>query len=494
MNIEKQKRAPFVKALEDYCQLHMVPFHTPGHKIGVGASAYQKEVFGDALRRDLGLMYALDDLFQPEGPLLDAMELAADLYGAGRTFFSINGTTACVEAMILATCHDGDEIIIPREAHKSVISGIILSGAKPVYMKSQFAAAEQVTLGPTLESLQEAIAAHPQAKAVVFTYPTYDGIAIDLKALAAYAHAHGLYVLVDEAHGAHLPFHPDLPTEALACGADCVAQSTHKLVGSVTQTSMLHCRKDFPLTDAVAKAMSLVQSTSPHYWFLASLDSARQQLALEGEVLVSNAVDLARWLRRELNAIPGIRSFGTEITRYDGVAALDETKVTIDFAGLGLNGRGAERLLRQEKIEVELTAGNHVLALITMGDTMASVTALRNACAHIAARYDAQAQPVAVAEPPLPEPVVALSPRQAWHQDKEGIPLTAAAGRIVGETITFYPPGIPVLTMGEIITPACLQYIQRKMAAGYSPNGPQDGTLQTIQVLRQSPTGERNKI
>lgn len=483
MNTEKQRTAPFVKALEDYCQLHMVPFHTPGHKIGVGASAYQKEVFGDALRRDLGLMYALDDLFQPEGPLLEAMELAADLYGAGRTFFSINGTTACVEAMILATCHDGDEIIIPREAHKSVIGGIILSGAKPVYMKSHFAETEQVTLGPTMESLQEAIVAHPQAKAVVFTYPTYDGVAIDLKALTAYAHAHGLYVLVDEAHGAHLPFHQDLPPEALACGADCVAQSTHKLVGSVTQTSMLHCRKGFPLTDAVEKAMSLVQSTSPHYWFLASLDSARQQLALDGKTLVGEAVKLARWLRQELNGIPGISSFGTEITRYDGVAAFDETKVTIDFAGLGLAGREAEQLLRQDGIEVELTAGNHVLALITMGDTLDSVTALRDGCVHIATGRNVKSRGMAPAELPLPDPVVALSPREAWQKTKETIPLTAAEGRMAGETITFYPPGIPVLTMGEVITPACLQYIQEKMGAGYSPNGPQDSTLEMIQVL-----------
>lgn len=481
--VKRQEQAPFVRALEDYCKQRMIPFHTPGHKIGVGASAYQKSVFGDALRRDLGLMYALDDLFQPEGPLLEAMELAADLYGAGRTFFSVNGTTACVEAMILATCHDGDEIIIPREAHKSVISGIILSGAMPVYMKSRFAVQEQVTLGPTLASLREAIAAHPRAKAVVFTYPTYDGVAIDLQTLADYAHAQGLYVLVDEAHGAHLPFHPELPREALACGADCVAQSTHKLVGSVTQTSMLHCRQGFPLTDAVAAAMNLVQSTSPHYWFLASLDSARQQLAMAGPQLVGHAVMLARWLRNELNAMPGITSFGTEIARYDSVAALDETKVTIDFGGLGLTGQAAERLLRERHIEVELTAGNHVLALITLGDTRDSVVALRDACQQIAAARSEQRGAPPAAEPALPDPAVSLSPRQAWQRPKEGIPLAKAQGRIVGETISFYPPGIPVLTMGETITPQVLDYIRQKMAAGYRPNGPQDGTLQTIQVL-----------
>ena len=174
MDIRRQERAPFVEALEAYCRLGMTPFHTPGHKGGRSSSVYQSGLFGDALRRDLGLMYALDDLFQPEGPLKEAMELAADLYGAGRTFFSVNGTTACIEAMILAVCRRGDYIIIPREAHRSVMGGLILSGAIPVYMESRFAETEQISLGPDLESLQAAIAACPQAKAVLFTYPTYD--------------------------------------------------------------------------------------------------------------------------------------------------------------------------------------------------------------------------------------------------------------------------------------------------------------------------------
>lgn len=198
MDRKKQERAPFVEALEGYCQQHLKAYHTPGHKLGQGISAYQASLFGDALRRDLGVMYALDDLFQPEGALKEAMDLAADLYGAGRTFFSINGTTACIEAMILAVCGDGDELIIPREAHKSVINGLVLSGAIPVYMESRFDAVRQVSLGPDLDSLRKAVAAHPRAKAVVFTYPTYDGIAGNLKALAAYAHEQGLYVLVDE--------------------------------------------------------------------------------------------------------------------------------------------------------------------------------------------------------------------------------------------------------------------------------------------------------
>lgn len=485
MDLLRQQEAPFVKALEDYCAQHFVPFHTPGHKVGVGASDYQQHLFGDALRRDLGLMYALDDLFTPVGPLKEAMELAADLYGAGRTFFSINGTTACVEAMILATCQCGDTLLIPREAHKSVFSGLVLSGAKPAYMESRFAAKEQVSLGPDVGSLKAAMAAHPEAKAVLFTYPTYDGIACNLTELAAYAHAHGLVVLVDEAHGAHLPFSEALPRGALACGADCVAQSTHKLAGSLTQTSMLHCHKDFAGVEKIAEAMHLVQSTSPHYWFLASLDSARQQLALHGQKLVGNAVELANWLRKGLNAIPGIRSFGSEITQYPSVAAFDVSKVTINFSGLGLDGRAAEKLLRQQHIEVEMTAGNHVLAFISLGDTMESVNRLLAACQYIAAmapKTQIQALPE---ELPLPQPEVVMAPVDVWHARREAVPLETAVGKIAAETVMFYPPGVPVVAMGERITLACVSYIQRKMAAGYSPNGPADERLQTIQVIRE---------
>ena len=484
MNREKQQRAPFVEALEAYCRQEMKAYHTPGHKLGHGISDYQEKLFGRALSRDLGVMYALDDLFQPEGPLKEAMDLAADLYGAGRTFFSINGTTACIEAMILAVCRDGDEIIIPREAHKSVISGLVLSGAVPVYMESRFDAERQVSLGPDVTALKKAIGNHPKAKAVVFTYPTYDGIAGNLEAMAAVAHEKGLFVLVDEAHGAHLGFQPDLPKEALQCGADCVAQSMHKMAGSLTQTSMLHCRRGFPLSDRVAASMAVVQSTSPHYWFLASLDSARQQLALHGNELLGRALELARYVRREINAIPGLSSFGPDIVDGSIVTGFDETKITIDFSGVGLDGIEAEKCLRKQGIEVELVAGNHVLALITLGDTKETAQALVDACRAIAdGRPLCTAEPAE--EPPLPVPQVAAAPRKVWNGPVESLPFDDAVGRIAAETVTFYPPGIPALAAGEIITEACQKYIRYKMARGYKPNGPADGTLQTIRVHKE---------
>lgn len=479
----KQIAAPFVTALEEYCNERFFAYHTPGHKLGKGGSAYLRKLFGDALRRDLGLMYALDDLFDPGGPLGEAMELAADLYGAGRTFFSVNGTTACVEAMILAVCKEGDEIIISREAHKSVMNGLILSGAVPVYMKSRFAVPEQVSLGPDPAELERVAAAHPQAKAVLFTYPTYDGVCVDLKRMVSFAHEAGMYVLVDEAHGAHFGMHPELPLSALAYGADCVAQSTHKSIGSLTQTSMLHCRRNLPFIDRVAAAMQLVQSTSPHYWFLASLDSARQQLALEGETLLCRTLELARQTRIDLNKIPGICSFGAEITAYEGVSAFDETKITIDFSGLGLTGAEAEKFLRHEGVEAELTAGGHVLCLITIGDDEESVQALVAACRAISAKHDVTAGAGTYEEIPLPEPTVALSPRQAWQRSAKPCALTHAVGCVAAEPVIFYPPGIPVLTPGEKVTAQCVTYIKKKRSEGYDAHGCMDKTVRTLQII-----------
>lgn len=483
IDVKQQARAPFVEALEQYCALHMTAFHTPGHKLGAGAPSYEKQQFGPALARDLGVMYALDDLFEPEGPLREAMELAADLYGAGRTFFSVNGTTACIEAMILAVCKPGDAIILPREAHKSVLNGVVLSGAVPVYMEGGFAPKEDVALGPTVEAFHKAIAKRPDAKAVVFTYPTYDGVCCDLGALITAAHEKGLYVLVDEAHGAHLAFHEELPRHALSLGADCVAQSTHKLIGSLTQTSMLHCRKGFPCVDAVAKAMHLVQSTSPHYWFLASLDAARQQMALEGHKREEQTLGLARMVRSEIQRIPGLSCFSkSDISRYDGVADFDETKLTIAFDGLGLTGAEAERLLRKEGIEVELTAGNHVLALMTIGDSRETAQALLHACRKVAKTH-ALVAPKKVPALPLPAPTVVVTPRQAWFGQYEDIPFAEAQGRISAETVTFYPPGIPVVAVGEELTAPVLAYMTEKRGQGYEANGAHDNTLRTLRVL-----------
>ena len=493
--MSNQEKMPFVEALESYKEQHFVPFHTPGHKIGVEAPQLLKNWMGPALPYDLGVMYALDDLHEPERELKEAQDLTAELYGADCCWFSINGTTALIEAMIMGTVGPDEIIIIPREAHRSVISGLVLSGAKPVYMDCDFDERWGIPLGVSLENAIKSMDAHPEAKAILLVYPNYYGVGIDIVNIIQEAHKRGLIVLVDEAHGPHLPFSESLPIEAIEAGADLVAQSTHKSVGSLTQTSWLLGQGKKIDKRRITQMHQMLQSTSPNYIFLASLDMARHQLATEGKDLVRRAVELSAYLREKLNTIFGIATMEyTDI--QETIINYDSTKVLIDAKGLGLTGVEFEHLLRNHRIEVELVQANHVLVLITIGDTKESVDILIKAVRAVSddvLRDSSRIRSIDVAglyEPSsesalLPEPQVCVTPRNAMYANREQVPLKEALHRIAGETIAYYPPGIPCVAVGEEISDSVLQYIENRKALGYVPNGADDMTLETIWVLQE---------
>ena len=493
--MSNQEKMPFVEALESYKDQHFVPFHTPGHKIGVEAPQLLKNWMGPALPYDLGVMYALDDLHEPERELKEAQDLTAELYGADCCWFSINGTTALIEAMIMGTVGPDEIIIIPREAHRSVISGLVLSGAKPVYMDCNFDERWGIPLGVSLVNAIKTMDAHPEAKAILLVYPNYYGIGVDIVSIVKEAHKRGLIVLVDEAHGPHLPFSEKLPVEAIEAGADLVAQSTHKSVGSLTQTSWLLGQGERINKRRITQMHQMLQSTSPNYIFLASLDMARHQLATEGKELVSRAVELSAYLREKLNTISGIATM-EYIDIQERVINYDCTKVLIDAKGLGLTGVEFEHLLRNHRIEVELVQANHVLVLITIGDTNESVTALIKAVQAVSEKVlrtfkefnnaeEEQLQDISKDSALLPAPIVRITPRNAMYANREQIPLKEALHRIAGETIAYYPPGIPCVAVGEEISAFVLQYIENRKALGFVPNGADDMTLETIWVLQE---------
>ena len=531
-----QNRLPFVESLEQYKEQHMIPFHTPGHKIGVGAPTLLTEWMGPALPYDLGLMYAIDDYHEPECELLEAQQLAAQAFGADHTWFSINGTSGAIQMMIMSAVKEGDSIIIPREAHCSVHNSLVLSGAKPIYMKGRFHPRWGIPVGVTAEEAIATMDAHPEAKAIVLVHPNYYGIGVDVKRIVEAAHERHMLVLVDEAHGPHLVPSLGMPVPALASGADLVAQSTHKLLGSLTQTSMLHGQGPRIDVDRIQRLQQILMSTSPNYIFLASLDMARHQWVTEGQSLMKGTLNLARTLRRALNEIPGIACPSVE--DIEGAFSLDETKIIIDAKNLGLTAQELERELRARYIEVELMKAYHVLLLITIGDTDTSIQQVLEAVQGISDMYintlKGTAQGCRAHEQQhntglleqgnntsfdvihstkntiensirdsvddvhvtddtnvdtstmeaLPTPVVALSPRQAFYAEMETIPLEEALGRISGETITYYPPGIPCLGVGETITEEVLAYMKQKQRDGYVPNGARDRQLQTILVCK----------
>ncbi|MDU5736573.1 MAG: arginine 2-monooxygenase, partial [Veillonella sp.] len=337
--------------------------------------------------------------------------------------------------------------------------------------------------------------AHPEAKAILLVYPNYYGVGVDIVKIVKEAHKRGMVVLVDEAHGPHLPFSENLPVEAIAAGADLVAQSTHKSVGSLTQTSWLLGQGDKINQRRITQMHQMLQSTSPNYIFLASLDMARYQLATEGKALISRTVELSLYLRNELNKISGITTM--EYIDIQGrVVNYDCTKVLIDAKALGLTGIEFERMLRDHCIEVELVQAHHVLVLITIGDTKESVTSLIQAVQTISntilhtskvanSNMVENAENLSKDSSLLPKPIVRVTPRKAMYANREQVRLRDALHRIAGETIAYYPPGIPCVAVGEEISSSVLQYIENRKALGYVPNGADDMSLETIWVLQE---------
>lgn len=486
----RQAETPLLTAMLKYVKDGVIPFHTPGHKQGKGMHPLLGEIVGvDALALDLALMEELDDFHEPHGCIKKAQDLAAELYGADHSFFVLNGTTGGIYAMILTIAGPGEKIIVPRNAHRSIIGGIILSGAIPVFMQPAVDHELGLAMGVTPETVEAAIHQHPEAKGVLIINPTYYGVATDLQKIVEVVHAHHMVVIVDEAHGPHLKFCDQLPMQALDAGADICAQSTHKIIGAMTQCSMVHCHEGRISVPRLKAMLQLVQSTSPNYILMASLDVARLQMAQQGRELIQRSIEIAEWVRREINTIPGLYCFGNEKIGNPGVYSIDPTKITVTVKGLGLRGAEAERILRHDyNIQVELSDMYNILFLITLGDTMTEAAALVQALRDLAAKYSGSCDFSAVNQAciavsyPEPPPGV-ISPREALFGNQCTVPFKDSAGHICAEIVTFYPPGIPLLCPGERITADVINYCNQLQQAGLHISGPEDYTLKTIKVV-----------
>ncbi|HEY9844679.1 MAG TPA: aminotransferase class I/II-fold pyridoxal phosphate-dependent enzyme, partial [Candidatus Caenarcaniphilales bacterium] len=307
-----QATTPLLDSLHACAQRMHAPFYTPGHKRGQGVPNFLREWLGPAVfQADLPELPELDNLFAPQGVIQAAQELAAAAFGAEHTWFLVNGSTCGIMAALLATCAPGDAIVLPRNIHQSAIAGLIIAGAKPIFVEPEYDPVLDLIHSITPEAVAAALAQHA-AKAVMMVCPTYNGVCGDVAAIAQIAHQHHIPLLVDEAHGPHFAFHPDLPTAALAAGADLTVQSTHKVLAAMTQAAMLHVQGPYIASERVRQALQLLQSTSPSYVLLASLDAARYQMALQGKQLLSQTLQLADTARLQLNQIPGLFVLGPE--------------------------------------------------------------------------------------------------------------------------------------------------------------------------------------
>ena len=478
-----QNQAPIYEGLVKLRKKRIVPFDVPGHKRGRGNPELVELLGEKCVSIDVNSMKPLDNLGHPISIIRDAEELAAEAFGAAHAFLMIGGTTSSVQTMILSTCKSGDKIILPRNVHKSAINALVLCGAIPIYIEMSVDPKIGIALGLENERVAHAIQEHPDAKAILINNPTYYGICSDLKGLTEMAHAAGMKVLVDEAHGAHLHFTDKLPLSAMDAGADMSAVSMHKSGGSLTQSSLLLVG-DQMNPEYVRQIINLTQSTSASYLLMASLDVSRRNLALRGKDSFEKVIELSEYARREINAIGGYYAYSKELVDGVSVCDFDVTKLSVYTQGIGLTGIEVYDLLRDEyDIQIEFGDIGNILAYISIGDRIQDIERLVGALADIKRLYSRDGKDLIAGEYIQPELV--LSPQEAFYSERRSLTLDESVGQVCGEFVMCYPPGIPILAPGERITQGLVDYIQFAKERGCSLQGTEDPEVNHINVIKR---------
>lgn len=480
--MKDQTQAPLMAALERMRHDRLVPFDVPGHKHGKGNPELTAFLGGQCLSVDVNSMKPLDNLCHPTGVIKEAEELAAEAFGAAHAFFMVGGTTSAVQAMILSCVKSGDEIILPRNVHQSVINALVLCGAIPVYINPQTHQGLGIPLGMSVPEVKRVIADHPGAKAILVNNPTYYGICSDLKQITTIAHEKGLMVLADEAHGTHFYFGKDMPISAMAAGADIAAVSMHKSGGSLTQSSILLCGKNVN-ANYVRKIINLTQTTSGSYLLLSSLDISRRNLALQGVEIFEKVKRFSNYARSEINAIGDYYAFSKELINGDSIFDFDTTKLSVNTYQLGLAGIEVYDLLRDEYgIQIEFGDIGNILAYISVGDKNKNIERLISALSEIRRVYKQGNKNLS--ELQYINPDVVMPPQLAFYSETISLPILECAGKICAEFVMSYPPGIPILAPGERITHEIIHYIRYAGEKGCSIIGPESMNASQLNVMK----------
>ena len=481
---DRQEKTPLFDSIMEYDRLRPSYFRIPGHRYENGINPKWREAVGDAIFGfDLTETYYTDDLHNASTCIREAEELASELWKSDYTHFLVNGSTCGNQAMVLTTSGGGGKIAIPRNAHKSALMGLIMSGGDPVYLTPQIESEWVLQGGITPEQVASMFEVNPDCRGVMVVSPTYYGITSDLAGIAEVCHRHDAVLMVDEAHGAHCYFSDRLPAGALEQGADMCVQSIHKVTGSFTQSTMLHVKSRLVDRAKLEANLHLVQSTSPSYVLLTSLDLARQDMALRGAQMIDEALFLAQNARADINELSGIRCAGREIIGRAGIHDLDETRLIISAAELGLTGFEMKKMLFYDyNIDVEIADYRNIVAIVTYANVREDLDHLTSALADIAERYR-EGRPLTGAEPLPPIPPYVLSPRESYFSSKKRIPWADCRGKVMGEMIAPYPPGIPVIYNGERMSDEVWEYLERFRLRKGHLQGPSDPSLETVLVI-----------
>ena len=444
-----QRRAPIYEALEQFRQMRVVPFDVPGHKRGRGNPELTAFLGQQCVGVDVNSMKPLDNLCHPVSVIREAEELAADAFGAAHAFLMVGGTTSSVQSMVLTVCKRGDEIILPRNVHRSVLNALVLCGAVPVYVNPEVDKRLGISLGMKREQVAKAIKEHPNAVAVLVNNPTFGG--------------------------------GSLPVSAMAAGADMASVSMHKSGGSLTQSSLLLIGPNVH-PGYVRQIINLTQTTSGSYLLMSSLDISRRNLALRGRQVFHQVADMAEYAREEINAVGGYYAFGKELCNGNSVFDFDTTKLSVHTLDIGLAGIEVYDILRDEyDIQIEFGDIGNILAYLSIGDRPQEIERLVSALAEIKRRYHTDGAGLLSQE--YIDPVVAASPQEAFYAPKKSLPLRETEGMVCSEFVMCYPPGIPILAPGERITKEILNYIEYAKAKGCSMTGPEDPDILHLNVL-----------
>ncbi|MEW9083135.1 aminotransferase class I/II-fold pyridoxal phosphate-dependent enzyme [Caldanaerobacter subterraneus] len=469
---------PLYDALMEYVKKETVPFHMPGHKQG---RVLPKEYIENLAKIDLTEVPGLDNLHNPDGPILEAEKLAAKAFGSKQAFFLVNGSTAGIYAAMYAVLNPTDKVLVMRNSHKSVYNGVVLTQSIPVYLLPEIDYENGIAMGIDVEKLEEVLQKERDVKAVVVTHPNYYGFCSDIEKIVDIVHKYGKILIVDEAHGAHFPFSNNLPKTSIKAGADIVVQSLHKTLTSFTQTSILHLNSDRVDVDRLKYSLSLFQSTSPSYILMSSIDMAREYMEKEGKKRLEEVIQLALYVRREIDKMEGIRCLGEDIVGRYGIVDFDVTKLTISVKNLGIEGPEAEDFLRREcNIQVEMSDVYNILAMVTVGDDEKRVKMLLEGLKKLSKNRKRVKFGDRILFPSLPE--MELTPSEAVRKKKVRVPFEKAEGAISADFVTPYPPGVPLICPGERIEKDMVKYIEVLYNKGIKVLGIQDNLLSVCEI------------
>lgn len=478
-----QSNTPLVNALKKYNTKNKIAFHIPAHRQGKNIPDAIAGLKGGIFKYDLTEVYGMDDLHNPQGVIADAQRLAAKAYGSLQSYFLVNGSSAGIKAMILATTRENDILIVPRNAHRSVLAALILSGAHPAYMYPEIIDGFGIAGFVLSSKAEECLENHQRVSAMFMIHPTYYGITSSLAEFSKIAHDNGIPMIVDEAHGGHFYFHDAMPEGSLNLGADLVVQSMHKTSGALTQASILHLNSGRVDTDRLKWCLQMLQSTSPSYLLMASLDAARSQMALKGEGLLEKSIKTARYLREKLSSVEDIDVLSEHHLKNYDILSLDETRLLIKVSGLGLTGYQVYELLAKEyDIQVEMADHHNILVLLGIGASNEDADALYTALIDIKGRYGGNTRTIK-GDLEMPRAMVAISPRKAFMSRSKAVSLIDSVGEISACSISVYPPGVPAVCPGEVITSDIVEYLIEVRERQIGVQCSSDSTLRTIEVL-----------